>query len=68
MMRFVDILYAIPFTVFVIVLMVAFGRTFLLLFVAIGAPHLAQRVHALIVGLPIRLYDIPNPQLKEELA
>ena len=37
MMRFVDILYALPFTVFVIVLMVAFGRNFYLMFVAIGA-------------------------------
>jgi len=37
MMRLVDILYAIPFTVFVIVLMVAFGRNLLLLFAAIGA-------------------------------
>jgi oligopeptide transport system permease protein len=37
LMRLVDILYAIPFTVFVIVLMVAFGRNLLLLFAAIGA-------------------------------
>jgi oligopeptide transport system permease protein len=37
MMRIVDILYAIPFTIFVILLMVLFGRQFLLLFVAIGA-------------------------------
>ena len=37
MMRLVDILYALPFTVFVIVLMVAFGRNLVLLFVAIGA-------------------------------
>lgn len=37
MMRFVDILYALPFTLFVIVLMVFFGRSFLLLFLAIGA-------------------------------
>jgi len=37
MMRLVDILYALPFTVFVIILMVVFGRNFLLLFVAIGA-------------------------------
>ena len=37
LMRVVDILYAIPFTVFVIVLMVVFGRNLLLLFVAIGA-------------------------------
>jgi oligopeptide transport system permease protein len=37
MMRLVDILYALPFTVFVILLMVYFGRDIVLLFVAIGA-------------------------------
>ncbi len=37
MMRFVDTLYAIPFIFFVILLMVAFERNFLLIFVAIGA-------------------------------
>src|SRR5258708_34167226 len=37
MMRFVDVLYALPFTVIVILLMVFFGRNFILLFVAIGA-------------------------------
>ena len=37
MMRFVDILYALPFTIFVILLMVAFGRSLWLMFVAIGA-------------------------------
>lgn len=37
MMRVVDILYALPFTIFVILLMVFFGRNILLLFVAIGA-------------------------------
>jgi oligopeptide transport system permease protein len=37
MMRLVDILYALPFTVFVILLMVFFGRNIVLLFVAIGA-------------------------------
>ena len=36
MMRLVDILYSLPFTVFVITLMVVFGRNFMLLFVAIG--------------------------------
>jgi oligopeptide transport system permease protein len=36
-MRVVDILYALPFTVFVILLMVVFGRNIVLLFVAIGA-------------------------------
>ena len=37
MMRFVDTLYALPFIFFVILLMVAFDRNFLLIFVAIGA-------------------------------
>jgi len=37
MMRFVDILYALPFTIFVILLMVVFGRNIVLLFIAIGA-------------------------------
>jgi len=37
MMRVVDILYALPFMFFVILLMVLFGRHELLIFVAIGA-------------------------------
>lgn len=37
MMRVVDILYAMPFMFFVILLMVVFGRNILLIFVAIGA-------------------------------
>ncbi len=37
MMRCVDILYALPFTIFVILLMVIFGRSVILLFIAIGA-------------------------------
>jgi oligopeptide transport system permease protein len=37
MMRFVDIMYSMPFIIFVILLMVMFGRHFVLLFVAIGA-------------------------------
>jgi oligopeptide transport system permease protein len=37
MMRIVDILYALPFAVFVILLMVFFGRNIFLLFFAIGA-------------------------------
>ena len=37
MMRVVDTLYALPFIFFVILLMVAFERNFLLIFVAIGA-------------------------------
>src|SRR5215470_9669903 len=37
MMRIVDIIYAFPFTIFVILLMVIFNRSLLLLFAAIGA-------------------------------
>jgi oligopeptide transport system permease protein len=37
MMRIVDILYALPFMFFVILLMVFFGRNIVLIFVAIGA-------------------------------
>ena len=37
MMRFVDVLYALPFLFFVILLMVVFGRHIVLIFVAIGA-------------------------------
>ena len=37
MMRLVDILYALPFMIFIILLMVVFGRNMLLLFLAIGA-------------------------------
>ena len=37
MMRFVDILYSLPFTIFVILLTLAFGRSIWLIFVAIGA-------------------------------
>ncbi len=37
MMRIVDILYALPFTFFVIMLVVFFGRNFMLMFIAIGA-------------------------------
>jgi oligopeptide transport system permease protein len=37
LMRIVDIMYALPFTIFVILLMVFFGRNIVLLFVAIGA-------------------------------
>lgn len=37
MMRIVDILYALPFTIFIILLMVVFGRNIYLLFITIGA-------------------------------
>jgi oligopeptide transport system permease protein len=37
MMRLVDIIYALPFMIFIVLLMVVFGRNMLLLFLAIGA-------------------------------
>ena len=37
MMRFVDTLYALPFTIMVILLTVLFGRSLVLIFLAIGA-------------------------------
>jgi oligopeptide transport system permease protein len=37
MMRIVDIMYALPFTIFVILLMVFFGKKLVLIFLAIGA-------------------------------
>jgi oligopeptide transport system permease protein len=37
LMRFVDILYSLPFVIFVILLMVIYGRNIILLFMAIGA-------------------------------
>ena len=59
MMRFVDILYALPFTVFVIVLMVVFGRNLLLLFVAIGAVEwltMARIVRGQVLAVKQRLF------------
>lgn len=37
MMRIVDVLYSLPFTFFVIMLVVFFGRNFILMFLAVGA-------------------------------
>ncbi len=37
LMRFVDLMYSVPLTFFVIILMVFFGRNFILMFLAIGA-------------------------------
>ena len=37
MMRIVDVLYALPYIFFVIILVVVFGRNYILMFVAIGA-------------------------------
>ena len=37
LMRFVDLMYSVPLTFFIIILMVVFGRNFILMFLAIGA-------------------------------
>ncbi|MDP0496814.1 MAG: ABC transporter permease [Verrucomicrobiota bacterium JB024] len=54
MMRFVEIIYSMPFTVFVIILMVYFGRNLGLIFVAIGAVEwltMARIVRGQVLGL-----------------
>jgi len=54
LMRIVDILYALPFVIFVILLMVLFGRNFILMFIAIGAVEwltMARIVRAQVMGL-----------------
>jgi oligopeptide transport system permease protein len=54
MMRTVDILYALPFAIIVILLMVMFGRNFILLFVAIGCVEwltMARIVRGQIISL-----------------
>jgi oligopeptide transport system permease protein len=54
MMRFVDLLYAVPFTIFVILLMVAFGRSLWLMFIAIGCVEwlsMARIVRSGVIGL-----------------
>ena len=45
MMRIVDILYALPFMIFIVLLMVVFGRNVLLLFLAIGAVEWLTMAH-----------------------
>jgi oligopeptide transport system permease protein len=54
MMRIVDVLYALPFTIFVIILMVLFGRNIVLLFLAIGAVEwltMARIVRSQVISL-----------------
>jgi len=54
MMRIVDILYALPFMIFIVLLMVVFGRNLLLLFLAIGAVEwltMARIMRAQVQGL-----------------
>ena len=54
MMRIVDVLYGLPFIIFIILLMVIFGRNIWLLFAAIGAVEwltIARIVRAQVIGL-----------------
>ena len=54
MMRIVDILYGLPFIIFIILLMVIFGRNLWLLFLAIGAVEwltMARIVRGQVMGL-----------------
>lgn len=61
MMRVVDVLYSVPFTPFVVVLTVLFGRDLVLLFVAIGAVSwldIARVVRAQTLGLKVREFVV----------
>ena len=54
MMRIVDVLYGLPFIIFIILLMVIFGRNIWLLFAAIGAVEwltMARIVRGQVIGL-----------------
>ena len=42
MMRIVDVLYSLPFIFFVILLVVFFGRNFILMFIAVGRGGMAR--------------------------
>jgi oligopeptide transport system permease protein len=61
LMRIVDVLYSVPFTPFVIVLTVLFGRDLTLLFIAIGAVSwldIARVVRAQTLGLKAREFVV----------
>lgn len=54
MMRFVDVLYALPFMIFVILLTTMFGKSMLLMYLAIGAVEwltMSRIVRAQVMGL-----------------
>ena len=54
MMMIVDVLYGLPFIIFIVLLTVVFGRSIILLFVAIGAVEwltMARIVRAQVIGL-----------------
>ncbi len=59
MMRFVDIIYSLPFTIFVILLTLVFGRSIWLIFVVIGAVEwltMARIVRTLTLDLKSRQF------------
>lgn len=59
MMRIVDIIYSLPFTIFVILLMIAFGRSIWLIFIAIGAVEwltMARIVRSMTLDLKSRQF------------
>lgn len=61
MMRMVDAIYALPFAIFVILLTVLFGRSLLLLFLAIGAVEwltMARIVRGQVAGLRQREFVV----------
>jgi oligopeptide transport system permease protein len=54
MMRFVDILYAMPYAIFIILLMVVFGQSVILLFISLGAVQwltMARIVRSQVISL-----------------
>lgn len=54
MMRFVDILYAMPYAIFIILLMVIFGQSVILLFISLGAVQwltMARIVRSQVISL-----------------
>ncbi len=62
MMRIVDIMYALPFMIFIVLLMVVFGRNILLLFLAIGAVEwltMARIVRGQVMALRKRSFSRP---------
>ena len=59
LMRVVEIIYSLPFTVFVILLTVVFGRSIFLIFIAIGAVEwltMARIVRGQALALKIQEY------------
>ncbi|MBQ6533739.1 MAG: ABC transporter permease [Opitutales bacterium] len=71
MMRLVDIIYSLPFTIFVILLTLAFGRSIWLIFVAIGAVEwltMARIVRAVTLDLKSRQFVEASAALGQSRA